>query len=1057
MKYLGTHAKPLVLLFLLCLIPIGMAAQSLVKGTVKDSAGEPVIGAAVQVVSTKVGSITDSDGRFSVKASPNDKLQISFVGYKTETVALKGRTSIEVILQEDDIMLNDVVVVGYGTAKKSDLSGSVASLDTKEMMKRNPLNIAQGLQGAAPGVVVTRTSGDPSGQTTVRIRGIATINGSASPLYVVNGVQVGTNADFVNPADVERIEVLKDASATAIYGAQGANGVILITTKQGVKGQTRINFGANFGIQQMRGKIDVADANLFAYSVRQGRANDNVQISNLAFGENYQGKLNSFDWQDIMTQTALQQNYTLSATGGTERTQSTLSVGYMDNEGVVVDSKYKRLTARASSIHKANDFIEVGGNLAFKHEEKWSKGNLKDWAILTPTMDYVDPVTGEFVSQPSYKQRADGTWPVYLQVNDSNHDLPRTLDNPYASIVTQDHTPEYYNTLLADAYIELKLLKGLSFKSIGSYRLTTYDASEFLYATKERYEGGYGENSFSLNQSQSNNLRLENYFTYNLKLGKHNATLMAGNSISNEWGHQVYAKGFNFYSDDYRQLNLAGDTSKNQGDGKYELSTRYASWFGRLMYSFNDRYILTASVRRDGSSNFGENNRWGTFPSAAVAWRLSEEEFIKNLNVFDNLKLRIGWGRTGNAGSATSKGVNQLSTYRISYDWGKLDGPATDYTKVQGVAQFYAIDTNLKWETNEQTNFGLDMAFLKGELTVTMDYFIRKTKDLLLNRQIRPSSGHSRVYTNYGNIENKGFELGIGYNKRLGDWTLGAQFNATHIKNKVTTMEAQIGSGLYGLDTQDNSWYDHNIAKEGYAIGTYWGYQVDHIYQSQAEIDADNEMAKSKGFSAYNSTSTQPGDFRYKDLNGDGHISSDDKTDLGNGFPTLNYSLTLNAAYKNFDVMVYGYGVLGMDILSYSSARLTQLCRSTGGISNTLKEYINGAWTPENPTAKYPRMTVSDPNGNKQISSAYVKKGDYLKIANIQVGYTLPRKVAGSLKLQNARIYVAAENIACISGYNKWGDPEIGNASQDGILSTGFDSGRYPYPRQFTMGLNIQF
>ena len=1032
-----------------------MQQSKKISGIITDEKGEPIIGANIAVVGTTIGIISDMDGKYELEVPEGAEVKVSYIGYNPQSFKVTQKTSYNIVLKEDSEMIDEVVVVGYGTIKKSDISGSVVSVDKEQMMKRNPLNLAQGLQGSAAGVMVSKNSGDPEGTATIRIRGVATVNGSADPLYVVDGVQVGSNANFVNPADVESIEVLKDASATAIYGARGANGVVMITTKKGVKGATQLNFSANFGIQNMTGKLDVADADLFAYSVRQGRANDAASIQNKAFGADYAGRLRTIDWQDVMTRTALQQNYMLSVSGGNDKTQSTFSVGYLNNDGVILDSNFSRLTARANVTHKVKDFIEVGGNVAFVHSEKVGGGNLRSYATLTPTMDYVDETTGQFISN-DWRANADGTYNAFMQISGEG-DIQKGQDNPYAAKMEEDKTPTYENKFVGSAYLNLNLFKGLQFRTIGSYTLSTVDGSGFNIVNPRTITAAQ-TNSFWMNQSQDNNIEIESYFTYNWKNDIHNLTVMAGNSVTNYWGHWVSSNASNFLADTYRQMSLTSDQTSRIGDGGYNLKTRYISWYGRAMYTLMDRYIVTATVRRDGSSNFGSGNRWGTFPSAALAWRLSEEDFIKNLDIFSNMKLRFGWGQTGNAGSATSLSVAQLSSNRIAYDWGQLGGSSSNYNKVVGFAQLKEIDTNLKWETNTQTNIGLDLGMLNNDLNITMDYFIRDSKDLLLYRNMRPSTGHGQVYTNAGHIQNKGFEFSVSYNKRFGDWSLGATLTGSTLKNKVI----EVGDPIYNnldangdLITDDgDNWTNHSVTMEGHAVGSYYGYVVEGIFKNQAEVDAANALAKENGYDAYQINATTVGDYKYKDLNGDGHINGNDQKVLGNGFPKLNYGLTLNASWKNWDVMIYMYGVAGMKINSYAAMKMTQLYKTGGGIQNTLKEYIDNAWSESNPNAVYPRMTIVDNNTNMKASDAYVKKGDFLKIANIQIGYTFPKRWLQPLRMDNARIFASVENLACFSGYNKFGDPEVGNAA---VLQTGFDGGRYPYPRTFTFGLSVQF
>ncbi|MBP7179578.1 MAG: TonB-dependent receptor [Dysgonomonadaceae bacterium] len=1026
-----------------------------ISGTVLDENGQPIIGANIIEVGTTNGTVTDMDGKFTIDVSDNATIRISYIGYLEQEVNTAGKNSLNITLVEDTQTLEEVVVVGYGTMRKSDITGSVASISADEMLKRNPINIGQGLQGIAPGVSVLKNSGDPEGEITIRIRGVATVNGSADPLYVVDGIPVGNNANFINPADVESIEVLKDASATAIYGARGANGVVLISTKKGTKGKNQLNFTANFGVQNLTGKLDVADADLFAYSVRQGHANDHSNIQNKAFGEEYIGKLRTIDWQDVMTQSALQQNYTLSVSGGNDKTQSNFSVGYLNNDGIILRSNYSRLTAHANVIHKIKDIFEIGGNLVYVHSEKVGGGNLRNYAILTPTMDYVDEITGKFISQ-DYRQNPDGTWPTFMQVSGEG-DIQKGQDNPYAAKMEEDRTPAYNNKLLGSAYLNIDILKGFTFKTIGSYMISSYDGSAFSLANTRTLTGS-PKNSFWLSQSQNNSINWESYFTYNWKNAVNDVTIMAGYSQSDEWGHWVNASAKDFLSDSYRQISLTSDQTSKTGDGGYNLTVRYMSFYGRLIYSLKDRYIFTGTVRRDGSSNFGVGKRWGVFPSAALAWRLSEEEFIKNLDVFSNLKLRLGWGQTGNAGNPTNLSVPQLSSHRISYDWGTLGGSSSEYTKEVGFAQLKEIDPNLHWETNTQTNIGLDLGFLNNSLNVILDYFIRDSKDLLLYRNMRPSTGHGQIYTNAGHIQNKGLEFSLNYNKNFGDWKFGATLTGSTLKNKVIDVGDPIYSNLDAsgnkiTDDGDN-WTNHSVTMNGYPVGSYYGYVVEGIFKSQAEVDAANASAKQKGFEAYQVKATAPGDYKYKDLNEDGHIDGSDQRVIGNGFPDLTYGLTLNAGYKNWDMMIYMYGVAGMEINSYSSMKLTQLYKTSGGIQNTLKEYINNAWSPQNPNTSYPRMTIVDNNFNMKASDAYVKNGDFLKFANIQIGYSFSNSLLKTNFIENARIYASVENLACFSSYNKFGDPEVGNSS---VLQTGFDGGRYPYPRTFAFGLSIQF
>jgi TonB-linked SusC/RagA family outer membrane protein len=1073
-----------------------------VTGKVTDSSGNALPGVSVVVKGTTNGTITDINGSYSVSnVSENSTLQFSFVGMKAQEVAVGGKSVINVSLVDDAIGIEEVVAIGYGTSRKSDISGSVVSVNREEMMKKNPTNILQGLQGQAAGVIVSAQDGAPDANAAIRIRGVATINGIADPLYVIDGVQLRTstivdgkqvalNANFVNPNDIESIEILKDASATAIYGSAGANGVIMITTKKGKAGATHITFSADYGVQTLSSTLDVGDVDQYAANIRQARINDGGILANQIFASKYDGQRNNIDWQKEMTRTSLKQQYNLSASGGTEKTQSNFSLGYLNNDGIVINSNYKRLTARANIVSKVTDFIEIGSDLNFSHIESHgsnaalgNNGNLssqRDWAITAPTMDYVDPVANKVVS-PKVKN-PDGTYGAPEQgdvgSNDSN------LGNNIYAEQMENTGMTKNNQVLLSAYANIKLFKGLTFKSIASYNFTAGNWYNFWGNKKRYFPDGTQVKLYNydtkyylgINNSNYNNLAIENYLTYNWKNDIHNLTLMAGNSVSKGFGNWSNASGNDFPGDNIRDISLTKDPTARTGLGAYNLQSRGLSYFGRIQYSLMDRYIVTGTMRRDGSSNFGADNRWGNFPSVAAAWRISEENFMKTVPAISNLKLRLGWGQTGNSGGPTDLSVTALTTNKIQYFYYGQNGQSGMNTTRQ-LATGYAptlTDPRLKWETNEQSNIGLDLGLLDNNLNVTMDYFIRKSKDLLLYQSIRPSSGYTQVYTNYGEIENKGIEFSVNYKKQINqDWNFSATLTGSTLKNKVIKMGADLfsentsttndGSNVGAVGAPSGThWNGHSICREGYAVGSFYGYQVEGIYQTQAEIDAANAAAIAAGHpGGYNNGSTTvPGDFKFKDISGpngvpDGFLDANDMTILGNGFPKLNYGLTLNTTYKNWDFSIYAYGVAGAEIYSYSAMTLSNMFPSDNGTTpNVLTEVAQDAWTSTKHSTTTPRLSFLDLNYNMRGSDEWVKKGDFLKISNVQVGYNFDRNMLKTFHMESARLYVSVQNLACFSSYNKYGDPEAGQGS---VLYTGLDTGRYPMPRTYSIGLNIQF
>ena len=1091
-----TLQKSLAVAFMLCALPLAMTAQSVIKGTVSDESGEPVIGATVKVKGSNEGAITDFDGNYSVKAASNATIAFSYVGYVTQEVNVGGRSTINVTLKEDNTTLNDVVVIGYGTMKKSDISGSVASVNTAEMMKRAPTNIAQGLQGAAPGVIVTMQDGAPDANAAVRIRGVATINGNASPLYVVDGIQVGTNANFINPSDIESIEILKDASATAIYGAAGANGVVMITTKHGSKGTTTVNITADFGIQSVPQSFDVCSVDQYAKNIRTARANDGSNVWNEIWSEQYDGKRKYTDWLDQMTRTGFKQQYNISASGGNEKTQYNASVGFLRNSGVVVNTEYQRINARANLKTQINKYIEFGVDLSWMHTDSHGSnssvgnfGNLssiRDYAFACPTMDFVTrgDATYDGVPAGTYISpnvvNPDGTYGEVLCGKDTNDGFwGYTLGNMYAKQMEKNGRNRS-NRALASAYLAITPVKGLTWKTLISYDYGSSSSNNFSGGIQRvNYYNGtaidvtQGGNAyvnpnnnnayeFSVSNSDWHALDIQNTLTYNWKNDIHDVTVMLGNEVSRNYGQWTSASARDFWSKDSRNISLTKDPTTLSAGGALNLETRGISYFGRVAYSLMSRYNLTATLRRDGSSNFGSGNRWGTFPSAAASWRISEEPFMKNVKWISNLKLRLGWGQTGNSGGATDFAVPGLSSNGIKYQY-YTAGESMDHLNFQ--TGFYAplVDTNLKWETNEQWNFGLDFGLLNGDLNIGLDYFIRTSKDLLLNRQIRASQGNTAIYTNYGEIENKGFEFSIAYNKRLNkDWTINATLTGSTLKNKVKKMGEPLyntNSDSSGQGTGDGSntgavgaasgyyWGNHSICKEGEAVGSFYGYRVIGIYKTEEDLA---KYPHETGDAA-----AKIGDYIFEDVNKDGILDQNDMVILGNGFPTLNYGINLGATYKNWDFSVYMYGVFGQDIFSYSAMRLSNMfCSDDGTTPNILTEVANNAWSVDNPNATYSRLSIKDTGHNMRASNMWVKNGNFFRLSNLQVGYTLPREISKKLLLQSARVYLAVSNLFTISPYNKYGDPEVGQGS---VLYTGLDTGRYPMPRTYTLGVNVTF
>ena len=1095
-------------LFLLCLFPMGALAQSLVKGTVNDEAGEPIIGATVKVQGTNTGAITDFNGNFQIQAASNATLNVSFVGYVPQSVKVAGKTNIAIVLKEDAQMLNDVVVVGYGTMKKSDISGSVATVDQEAVMKRVPTNIGQALQGAAAGVLVSQQDGSPDGKAAIRIRGVGTIHGDASPLYVVDGVMVGHSADFVNPSDIERIEILKDASATAIYGSEGANGVVMITTKHGQKGHTNITITADFGLQTLPYTLKVMGLSQYASAIKEAKSNDGSMFINKLWDRANMSGVNEIDWQKEMTRAALKQQYGASVNGGNDKTQYNLSFGYNNVDGLVINTNYQRFTTRANVSTKVNKYLEVGGDINYTHSESHgsnaSMGNnqnlssLRDFASMTPTLDYYDQNDASKQLVNVNLKNADGTYGAgYLMTPNGWEGNTSIAANPYATqMENAERARNGYDRIQTTAFIDLTFLDikhhKLDVRSQGTMTYWGNNSSDFT-GGRTRYNNIGGQMTevllpsgsdqtyaFSLNNSHGYSLGIQTYLTYNLSYDIHNLTLMLGNEVSKSWGQWVSASARDFDSVWNRNLALTNDPDNKQGNGAYNSDDHNISYFARASYNLMDRYILTGTVRRDGSSNFGLGNRWGTFPSVAGAWRVSEEPFMKDLSFVNNLKVRVGWGQTGNHGGLAGKAIAALTK-----DGGNC--AVMYYPASGGIAGAFGgnrdrqtgwfsdlVDTNLKWETTEMLNFGIDFAFL-NDWDITLDYFVKNTKDLLLYQQIRPSAGFTQVYTNYGEIQNKGFEFAVGYHHQFTkDFSFNARLTGSTIKNKVVKMgdplyntaSANNGASAYdgsqvGAIDGNGDWDRHSICMEGEAVGSFFGYVTDGIIKDQADLEAYKAKLRNPEDGSLNDEMTKVdtdhplavGDMKFKDLNDDGKIDTNDRRILGNGFPALNFGINLGATYKDWDFSLYMYGVLGQDILSYSAMKMSSMRQLDDQCTpNILTEAYDQAF--RNGSGSLPRLSIIDSNRNYRVSDLWVKNGDFLRISNLQVGYTLPKNIANMLSIQKARVYVGVNNLLTISGYNKYGDPECGVGS---VLYTGLDTGRYPQPRTFMAGVNVTF
>lgn len=982
---------------LLLAMPISVLAQDQnVSGTVTDAeTGESLPGVNIVLKGTTQGTTTDLEGGYRITSiSPSDTLVYSYVGYESTEVAVNGRTEINVELNALTLMGDELIVVGYGTQRRMDLTGSIASIDTESMQSRSIISLEEGLQGQVSGVYVNQGSGQPGGRTFIRIRGQNSILGSSDPLYILDGVPIQSGSDgntsllaSINPDDIESMQILKDASATAIYGARGSNGVVLITTKRGRAGQQNINFESSVGVSNVINKIDMMGSEEFVEIANERAMNDNANIPypNPSAVTNI-----NTDWQDEVFQTAITQNYSLSFAGGNQQTQYYTSGSYLDQEGSIIGSKFSRGSFRLNLDQ------EVGQNL-----------RLSSQLIASQTVS--DRSNTE--SLGGILRSALGGAPI-VSPTDANGDFT-------PGVVFQEHIDEDDDNPLLIANERLNQLTTSRF--IGNVRarydirsdftadlmLGTDRSSSKLDAYSTRLLYSVPDGSGSERRSEATSYVIENMYTYNNSFsgGDHRVNAVAGFTWESETSNFLSASAEGFVTDDFSNNNLgAGErfSAPNNGLTEWDL----LSFLGRINYSLNDRYLFTVSARRDGSSRFGEDNKWAFFPSFALAWRLDDYAFAKEVEQLSTLKLRFSWGKTGNQAISPYQSLQAFTPQTLV-----IGG-----SNAIGFAPNNLGNPNLKWETTEQINAGLDIGLWDERLRLSLDLYQKTTEDLLAIVNLPPSSGFSSTLQNIGSIDNRGIEIQIGTDiirKINYEWSL--DFNVSANRNKIE----ELSQGADIIAPSISFVGSANILREGEPISSFYGYVEDGL--------------------------TDEGLIKYKDLNNDGTVDANDRTILGSPHPDLIYGLSSRFKYRNFDLNIAIQGELGKDLFNTNLYyHATSFFRGANNIAD-----VSDRWTPSNPNpnAKYPKATSSL---NVQWSNRFVEDASYLRLKNVQLSYTVPSEI---LPIRSARIFVSGQNLLTITNYS-WYDPDV-NAFESGDLRLGVDSNTFPVSRTFTFGVNI--
>lgn len=985
------------LLMLSLTLTLNLSAQSrkTITGVVVDDQGESTIGASVSIKGTTIGTVTDVDGKFSLEVDENATISVSYLGFLTQEIPVAGKTNFHIVLKENAEMLDEIVVVGYGVMRKKDLTGSLSSIGAKTIQDKPVSNIGEALQGRAAGVQIIN-SGAPGSNVSIRVRGLGSINNS-DPLLVIDGVPTDMPLNAINQNDVETIDILKDASATAIYGSRGANGVVLISTKKGKSGDGVISVGANWGIQNATSVPDMLNASQFASLHNEMMANSGkTQRPDFADPLSW-GK--GTDWTDALLRTAMMQNYSVSYSGGNDKSNYYVSGGVLDQEGIVINTSYRRYTVQFNNESKVRSWLKFGNNVTLSHDTKKNGSyNVLNTMSALPT-------------QAIYNE--DGTY----SGPGTEAEYYGDARNPIGTARLEKNTTKGYN-VLGNIYGEVSLFDKVTYKMTGGIDFKFWD--EETFSPKYDWKPIPVPNSSRREQSNKSLTYLwDNTVTYMDTFNeKHSLNIMLGSSAQNNVYNYMNASVKEFLSDGNSQLNN-GLLDPTVGGSKNEWAL--LSFFGRANYSYDNKYLFTATVRRDGTSRISKSNRWGTFPSFSAAWRMSEESFFKKSNLLSDLKLRLGYGVTGNQAVLD----NYAAITRLKIAQYVFNG-----TPVSTLYPLVMPNPDIKWETVKQGNIGFDATLLDQRINLTFDTYIKRTTDMLVAMVVPISSGYSDIYTpmiNAGEVKNTGWELSISSQNTKGAFEWNTDFNISYNKNKVVKLNN--GTPIY-FGTQSHI--------EGRPVGSFYGWVTNGIFQNWDEVN--NYAYQYQGADAANGTA--PGDIKFLDINNDGVVNDYDRTYIGNPTPAWNFSMNNSFAYRNFDLQIFLQGVAGNKI--YNSNRVSLEGMYT--IKNQTTKVLD-RWTGEGTSNSIPRAIYSDPNKNTRTSNRFVEGGKYLRLKNVTLGYTLPASLLKKAYISNLRVYMSAQNLLTLTKYSGF-DPEV----QGGV-----DNSSYPLTRTISFGVDFKF
>ncbi len=967
-----------------------------VFGRVTDLSGVPLPGVTVVVKGTTQGIITDAEGNFSLSKVPADAtLVFSFVGMKTQEIPVAGKTEIEVVMQEESIGIEEVVAVGYGTMKKSDLTGSISQVKSETLNSYPSTNVMQALAGKTAGVQVMQNTGAPGATMSIRIRGGNSIQGSNEPLYVIDGFPVN-NQTMLNNSDIESIEILKDASATAIYGSRGANGVVLITTKRGKEGKTSIDFESSYSSQSLIRKLDLMNAKEYMQLYNIQQYNDT--------GEEYfsESEINStrksFDWQDFIFNSAPVITNSLNINGGNKKTKFAISGSTFNQSGIIDGSDYNRYSIRTNVDHEFNKSFRAILSSTFSRldtERKNSSGGARGSSLIGAALGAPPTIT-------PYTE--DGEYTVLSNVYPF---IATDIINPLNFIKEQSQRTKA-NVALINAALEFKPIKEIAVKISGG--IENRDSRTDNYKTTNYYNS---DGSASVSDSQYTSLLSENTISYTDSFrDQHNISAVVGFTYQDFLSTSLSGSGSGFLSDNFETYDLSASDVAGIPSSGYTKSV-ILSYLARVNYNYKNKYYATVSFRADGSSKFNEGNKWGYFPSAALSWRISDENFLKNVDFISNLKLRTSWGTTGSQAISAYATLSDLSSGKAIFS-DELQTSFAPGTQMPG---------DLKWETTEQFDAGIDLGLWDNRVNINADYYIKNTRDLLNTVTLPSSMGYTSVIQNVGKVENKGFDLNIGAKLLTGVFKWNMDVNLSSNKNKVVKLyngEDILGGYVSVVAVQDNI----NILREGQPIGRFYGY-VEDGYDEDGYI-------------------------KYKDLYEDGSLTSEDKTYIGNPNPDFIYGLSSSMSYKNFQLDIFIQGTYGNDLFNVSAV---SYAADYGYGMNMLKEVLYDHWSADNPNAKYPKISL---NSTVNVSDRFVEDGSYLRLKNIQLAYNFPKTLFKVDWVQSLQLYMSSQNLLTWTSYSGW-DPEVNSMGGSTSTTLGVDNKVYPMYKSFTFGVRVKF